>query len=286
MRHGFLLIDKPTGPTSHDVVDRVRNQLSEKNVGHVGTLDPAASGLLVLAVGAKALKVVEFFTGLSKEYEAQVTLGAVSSTYDAQGMIEDVKPKAGWPVPDDIAIRRAIESRFLGKIQQTPPAHSAIHINGKRAYELARQGKHVAMPSREVELSACDVVSYAFPIITLRVACSSGTYIRSLAHDLGDALGFGGYLSALRRTKVGEWDVKDACPPSDAAWSRVIPLKNVMENFHGIEVTEKEAEDIRFGRSIKHEVKTDTFAWFDGLPIAVLVPSKDGSRTAHPRKVL
>lgn len=286
MRHGFLLIDKPTGPTSHDVVDRVRDRLSEKNAGHVGTLDPAASGLLVLAVGAKALKVVEFFSGLSKEYEAQVTLGAISSTYDAQGMIEEVKPKAGWPVPDEIAIRRAIESRFLGKIQQTPPAHSAVHINGRRAYELARQGKSVAMPSREVELSACDVVSYAFPIITLRVACSSGTYIRSLANDLGDALGFGGYLSALRRTKVGEWNVKDACPPSDAAWSRVIPLKDVMKNFHGIEVTEKEAEDIRFGRSIKHEVKTDTFAWFDGLPIAVLVPSKDGSRTAHPRKVL
>ena len=286
MRHGFLLIDKPTGPTSHDVVDRVRDRLTEKNVGHVGTLDPAASGLLVLAVGAKALKVVEFFTGLSKEYEAQVRLGAVSSTYDAQGVIEEVQPKKGWPQPDDIALRRAIESRFLGKIQQTPPAHSAIHINGKRAYELARQGKHVAMPSREVELSACDVVRYEFPTITLRVACSSGTYIRSLANDLGEALGFGGYLAALRRTKVGEWDVKDACPPSDAAWSRTIPLKDVMKNFQGIEVTEKEAEDITFGRPIKHEVKTDTFAWFDGLPIAVLVPSKDGSRTAHPRKVL
>ena len=286
MRHGFLLIDKPTGPTSHGVVSQIRRSLHEPSVGHLGTLDPAASGLLVLAIGAKALKVIEFFQDLSKEYEASIRFGAVSSTYDREGAIEAVKPKPGWQVPDELKLRRIIEDRLTGDIAQIPPAFSAIHIDGKRAHELARRGNYVHLPARPVHIEKCDILTYEFPHLSLRIACGSGTYIRSLAHDLGQLSGFGAYLDNLRRTRVGGWRIEDAHSPESAAWGDVIPLKDVLSAFNAIEVTDGEEKDIRCGKNIQREVKAETFAWHDGLPIAVLVPSKDGSRTAHPRKVL
>ncbi len=185
MRHGFLLIDKPEGPTSHDCVAQVRHILHERKVGHLGTLDPAANGLLVMAVGAKALKVVELFNNLNKEYEATVCFGAVSSTYDREGVIEEVTLQPGVEVPDELAIRNVIKDRFLGKVEQVPPAASAIKIGGERAYRKMRRGKGVKLSSREVEITACDILSYDYPDLHLRVACGSGTYIRSLANDLG-----------------------------------------------------------------------------------------------------
>ena len=286
MRHGFLLIDKAKGPTSHDVVSVVRRTLSERGVGHLGTLDPAASGLLVLAVGAKALKVVEFFSGLEKEYLADIRFGAVSTTYDAEGVIEKVPAKPGWNAPDKGTVDRAIRQRFVGKIQQVPPSHSAVHIAGVRAYDLARKGVEVEMPKRSVEIHACELVSYQFPHLRLRVRVSSGTYIRSLAHDLGDVLRCGGYLADLRRTKVGDWSVEDAVTADVATWTDVRPLKDVLVGLPRVDVSSSEAENLRFGRKIPREVSAGTWAWYDGLPIAVLVPAKDGSRMAQPRKVL
>lgn len=286
MRHGFLLVDKPIGPTSHDVVQMIRKQLNESSAGHIGTLDPAASGLLVIAVGAKALKVIEFFNGLTKEYEADVELGSTSTTYDREGQIEKTKLKPGIAEPDHIAVRRTIDEKLIGRISQQPPSFSAVHVDGKRAHELARQGKEVKMPTREVEITKCEIVSYAYPNLKLRVACGSGTYIRSLANDLGLLLRCGGYLAGLRRSKVGEWDVKDAIKPEKADWTDVMPLKEILKDFHSIEVDEKQAKAISMGQKIPLEIKPDTLAWFDGLPIAFLVPSKDGSRTAHARKVL
>lgn len=286
MRHGFLLIDKPIGPTSHDVVAQLRRTLHEPNVGHLGTLDPAASGLLVLAVGAKALKVIEFFQDLSKEYEASILFGAVSSTYDREGSIERVSPKAGWQIPDELRLRRIIDERLTGNIAQIPPAFSSVHIEGKRAHELARQGKNPTVTSRIVHIEHSKIVRYEYPHLTLHVSCGSGTYIRSLAHDLGQLSGFGAYLDGLRRTRVGDWKIENAHSPESAAWGDVIPLKNVLSAFNAVEVTDEEEKAIRCGKNIQREVKIDTFAWRSGLPIAVLVPSKDGSRTAHPRKVL
>ncbi len=286
MRHGFLLIDKATGPTSHDVVGIVRKTLSERDIGHLGTLDPAASGLLVLAVGAKALKVIEFFNGLEKEYVADVLFGAVSTTYDAEGVIEPSKPKAGWNAPDEAELARVIKQRFIGKIEQAPPSHSAVHVAGVRAYDLARKGIDVAMPKREVTVRSCEILSYRYPHLRLNVAVSSGTYIRSLAHDLGDVLRCGAYLEKLRRTKVGEWSVENAVPADAAKWSDVIPLKDVLAGLQRIDVSAEEAEDLRHGRKIKREISAGTWAWFEDLPIAVLVPAKDGSRMAQPRKVL
>ena len=286
MRHGFLLIDKPEGPTSHDMVSRVRKVLGERKVGHLGTLDPAATGLLVLAVGAKALKVIEFFSDLEKEYEADITFGSVSTTYDREGVIEKIEPKPGWKVPSIFDMKNAISDRFMGVIDQVPPAASAVQVGGERAYRKMRQGKPVDLPTRSVEISMCDILEYEYPKLRLYIRCSSGTYIRSLAHDLGTVLRCGGYLTGLRRTMVGDWSVENATDPDDAAWAHVIPLKEVLAGFPKIELTDEEAEHIRHGRGIDREVHDGVLAWHDDLPIAVLKPLRDGSRQARARKVL
>jgi tRNA pseudouridine55 synthase len=264
----------------------VRRTLSEPKVGHLGTLDPGATGLLVLAVGSKALKMVEFFQSLSKEYEADVRFGAVSSTYDADGTVEPLEPKPGWSPPDLPVLRRTIEDRFTGTIDQVPPAYSAVHVNGQRAYDLARKGQTVTIAARPVQIAACEVLSYEYPNAKLRVACGSGTYIRSLAHDLGQVFRCGAYLEALRRTRVGDWTIESSVKADSAKWTDVLPLKESMTRFPGIDIDASDVAEIRFGRKIKKEVKPDTIAWHDGLPVAVLMPAKDGSRMAQPRKVL
>lgn len=286
MRHGFLLIDKPTGITSHDVVYRVRKSLHEKDIGHLGTLDPAASGLMVLAVGSKALKVIEYFNGLTKEYEAGVRFGAISSTYDAEGILEPVTMKPGVKAPTIEDIRRVILEKFTGNIEQVPPAHSAVHIAGQRAYELARKGQIVEMPTRKVEIHACDILNFTYPNLSLRVACSSGTYIRSLAHDLGHTLRCGAYLSALKRTKVGEWSVKDAAALDSVNWTNIMRLKEVLKSFPAIELTDDEAAKIRQGQRIPRTVEPGTIGWHHDLPIVVLFPYRLDAGLAQPKKVL
>ena len=283
MRHGFLLIDKPLGFTSHDAVAVARRTLPERSIGHLGTLDPAATGLLVLAVGKKALKVVQLFMDLTKEYEASVKFGQISTTYDREGHLQQYDIGMGWAAPEQGELQRIIRERFVGKISQVPPSYSAISIGGERAYRKARQGRAVDLPAREVHIEKCEVLSYAYPDLRLRVECGSGTYIRSLAHDLGQVLRCGAYLSGLRRTKVGEWSVTDAKAPDAIKWSDVIPLKDVLKHFPRRELTESDMEELRFGRNIEAEVEPDTIGWFDELPVAILVPAADG--TAHARKV-
>lgn len=283
MRHGFLLIDKPEGITSHDAVGIVRKTLSERSIGHLGTLDPAATGLLVMAVGKKALKVVECFSDLTKEYEAEVKLGAVSTTYDREGVIEEVPKKAGWEIPEQGTVQRFIQDRFLGKISQVPPAFSAVKIGGERAYRKAQRGIGVNIPARDVLIHKCDIVAYDFPKLTLRIECGSGTYIRSLAHDLGDVLRCGGYLTALRRTKVGEWKVEDGIKPEEAKWTDVLPLKEVLKDLPSIELTAEEMEDIQHGKMIEREVTDGTFGWFEELPVCLFESRGEG--IAHARKV-
>ena len=283
MRHGFLLVHKPVGPTSHDVVAMVRRTLPERSVGHLGTLDPAAEGLLVLAVGSKALKVVELFKDLPKEYEAHIHFGAVSTTYDREGVIEEIAPKPGWTVPDPMTIQGTLRDRFTGKIAQVPPAASAVKIGGERAYRKMRQGKSFDLPARDVEIKESSIMSYTFPDLHLRVCCGSGTYIRSLAHDLGQALRCGGYLAALKRTKVGEWSLTDAHPPENVRWSDVLPLKDVLQSFPRIDLTSDEMDDARCGRPIEHTVSDGTIGWYEELPVAILISKGDG--WAHARKV-
>jgi tRNA pseudouridine55 synthase len=269
--------------TSHDVVAIVRKTLGERGIGHLGTLDPAATGLLVLAVGRKALKVVELFNALSKEYEAHVKFGQVSTTYDGEGVLETPPPRPGWEIPEQATVQRAIRDHFVGRISQVPPAHSAISINGVRAYDLARSGKDVEMPVREVEITSCDITKYDYPNLFLTVCCGSGTYIRSLAHDLGKLLWCGGYLKALRRTKLGEWSVKQGIDPKAAMWGHVLPLKDVLAPLPRRDFTDDEWDDVQHGRVIEATVEQNTIGWKDGLPVAILVPAGEGM--AKGRKV-
>ena len=276
MRHGFLLINKPEGPTSHDIVDVVRKTLSEKKVGHLGTLDPAASGLLVLAVGAKALKVVELFNSLSKEYMAEIIFGSTSRTYDREGPIEEFRRNAGVPDPDVSTIQEAIRSRFIGRIDQVPPQASAVKIGGERAYRKMRQGRSVELKARSVEISACTIVSYAYPKLSLSVACGSGTYIRSLANDLGAALRVGGYLSSLKRTMVGDWSVDDAVEAASTKWTDVIPLKDILAEYPKWELNDAEFDALTHGRVIPGECEEGAIAWHGELPVAILEMKNGG----------
>lgn len=203
----IIFVDKPAGMSSFGAVARVRRLLSEREghkvkVGHTGTLDPFATGLLILLAG-KATKKAPELTKLDKEYEATIRLGAVSSTGDPEGEIEirDKKP--------DISRSQieAVLQQFIGEIEQTPPAFSAIKINGQRAYKLARAGKDVEMPTRKVQIYSIDTISYDAPMLKIRTHVGSGTYIRTLAEDIGKALGCGAYTTELRRTKIADYDI-------------------------------------------------------------------------------
>ena len=211
----ILLIDKPAGMTSFGVVARVRRKLTEKagkkvKVGHTGTLDPFATGLLILLT-EKDTKKSNDFLKLDKWYEATICLGKSSTTGDPEGEItEENNPK----VPADEEISAAIE-KFKGKITQKVPAFSAVKINGRRAYDLARKGKPVETPTRTVEIHSLEVLSYHYPELKIRTHVSSGTYIRTLGEDLGTALGTSAYLTSLRRTKIADFDVASASPLAD-----------------------------------------------------------------------
>lgn len=206
----IILADKPAGISSFGVVARIRRQLSEQagkkvKVGHTGTLDPFATGLMILLSGTYTRRAGEF-SKLDKVYEATITLGATSSTGDPEGEIT-VHSVAG--IPDETRVREVL-CQFIGPITQTPPAFSAIKVNGQRAYKLARSGQAVDMPPRQVTIYAIELIEYHYPTVKIRTHVSSGTYIRTLAQDIGGALGTGAYTTELRRTKVGDYDVADA----------------------------------------------------------------------------
>lgn len=225
MEDEILLIDKPAGMSSFSVVARVRRKLSDEagmvevkgkdgvvrqkrkkvKVGHTGTLDPFATGLLILLVG-KGTKRANEFLKLDKEYIATLRLGAKSMTGDPEGEITEQKnPK----IPNKEVVEKCVE-KFVGENWQTVPAFSAVKINGQRAYKLARAGKQVEMPRRKVKIYELEVLGYEWPVLKIRCKVSSGTYIRALAEDIGGTLGTGAYLTALRRTQVGEYRVEEA----------------------------------------------------------------------------
>ncbi len=205
-----LLIDKPLEWTSFDVVKKIRGLIRIKKIGHAGTLDPLATGLLILCTG-KRTKSIEQFMADEKEYTGSFTLGQVTDSYDLES-----EPST----PVDIShlteeqIREAT-APFTGQIEQVPPMHSAIKVDGKRVYKLARQGKSIELKSRSVTISEFEIVKVDLPKVEFRVVCSKGTYIRSLANDFGKALGVGAHLSALRRTRIGDQHVQDAWQLTD-----------------------------------------------------------------------
>lgn len=209
VKDGIILIDKPAGLSSFGVVARVRRVLSQAaghkvKVGHTGTLDPFATGLMILVVG-KECKNAQAYSKLDKEYLATIRLGQVSSTGDPEGELSPASSVE--PSRDEIA---AVLSRFVGRIEQTPPQFSAIKINGQRAYKLARSGQTVDMPKRTVTIDELELINYSYPDLKIRTRVSSGTYIRSLAVDIGQALGSGAYCHELRRSRVADWSVDQA----------------------------------------------------------------------------
>lgn len=206
---GILLIDKPSGMTSFGVVARLRRVLSRQlgkkaKVGHTGTLDPFATGLMILVTG-KACKEAMYYTKLDKIYTATFILGKNSTTGDPEGELISVSSKK----PSKQELSGALKE-FVGTIKQRPPIFSAIKVNGVRAYELARKGKEIEIPLREVEVYSLELIEYSYPKVTVRVHVSSGTYIRSLAVDLGKKIGTGAYCLSLRRESIDKWCVKDA----------------------------------------------------------------------------
>jgi len=201
----FLLIDKPKGITSHDVIDEVRRVTEERKVGHAGTLDPNATGLLLVGIGRESTKKLSGFLGLKKEYLASIYLGEVRDTADSDGVVvetSDIKPNKGQIIK--------VLGNFEGEQMQIPPAYSAIKIHGKKAYELARRGKKVKLKPRKIVVYSIELIDYKYPLLKVDFLVSRGTYIRALARDIGKKLDCGAYLENLRRTKIGSFCLSDS----------------------------------------------------------------------------
>ncbi len=263
--NGLVLVDKPAGCTSHDVVNRWRKLAGTKRVGHLGTLDPMATGLLVLLTGT-ATRLAQFFEKAEKTYIAEITFGVVSNTFDADGELQ----KTGLPLPSDSDRVYSALRRFEGCFLQTPPPVSAKKINGVPAYKLARRQIPVQLKPVEVEIKRLDVDALTSNSVVLRVTCSAGTYIRSLAHDLGEQLGCGALLASLRRTQAGEFNVQqakrlDALAEFAAAGrlsEAVIPASRILTRFPAEYVDTSTEAHIRQGR----DFRTSPFVVPPGAP--------------------
>ncbi|HTL66067.1 MAG TPA: tRNA pseudouridine(55) synthase TruB [Lacunisphaera sp.] len=204
---GVLLVDKPPGLTSHDVVHRLRRKLAMKKIGHAGTLDPMATGVLVMLIG-KATRISQYLMSVDKAYEGEITLGVVTDSQDAEGEVMETRPV---PPLSEAEVRTVMQT-FLGDQYQTPPMHSAIKIDGVKLYQLARKGEEVEREPRFIRIAAFELLAFALPKLTFRLECTKGTYVRTIAHDLGHKLGCGAHLSALRRTGSGQFQVSQCLP--------------------------------------------------------------------------
>lgn len=250
-RHGLLAVDKATGMTSHDVVERVRRRLRAPGAGHLGTLDPGASGLLLVAVGA-ATRCIPVWQGGEKTYEATVRFGVVTSSQDLQGEVLETRPVA----LDEAAVRAA-SAAFVGDLMQVPPMVSALKVGGQRLHQLARQGITVERAPRAVRVESWEWRSFALPEASFRVRCSGGTYVRTLAHDLGMALGVGGALASLRRLASAPFDLARAVDTGalstlepDELWARGgIPLDAALAAvLPSVTLEPAAVDEIGFGR--------------------------------------
>ncbi len=246
--HGVLVVDKPKGPTSHDVVQRVRAAVGQKKAGHTGTLDPMATGVLPVCLG-DATRVVQFITEGEKAYEAVLRLGATTDTLDAEGRVLEERPVP----PLDRALLEAALARFRGTFAQTPPMYSAVKVGGKRLYELARAGEQVERAAREVTVTALELLDFSAAELRLSVTASKGFFVRSLAADLGEALGCGAHLVALRRTRSGLFTLAQAVPLDEvvargaAVKDRLVSVEDALADIPAVSVTEAEAARVRHG---------------------------------------
>jgi tRNA pseudouridine55 synthase len=216
---GVLLVDKPTGMTSHDVVYRLRRKLQIQRIGHAGTLDPMATGLLIMLVG-KATKISQYLISLDKVYEGEVTLGVTTNSQDAEGEVMETRPVP--PLAEE-QLRTAMKT-FLGDQYQQPPMFSAVKIGGVPLYKMARKGEEVEREPRFIRIAAFELLSFNSPKLTFRLACTKGTYVRTVAKDLGDKLGCGAHLSALRRTGSGKFTIEQCTPLAEI---EALPLPEI-----------------------------------------------------------
>ncbi len=269
MPSGLVLLDKPQGFTSHDAVAKLRRILGTRKIGHAGTLDPMATGLLVLGVDS-GTKLLQFLVGVDKQYLATIRLGQSTSTDDAEGDVIATANASGVSLD---AVLAEIK-KLTGDILQTPSQVSAIKVDGKRAYDLVREGKEVELKARPVTVSKFEIIgdpraSGEFLDLDVLVDCSSGTYIRALARDLGAALGVGGHLTALRRTKVGRYDISSASQISDSV--EMLDLGEAAKAlFPAIELDAQQEIDLIHGKRIQAVGADRVCAFFEGRLVAVL----------------
>lgn len=243
---GILNIDKPGGITSHDVVKQIRRISGIRRVGHAGTLDPLATGVMLICVG-RATRLVEYLVGQSKRYLATVRLGQVTDTYDADGAIIAEMPVQASQEDIELAL-----VHFRGRIQQKAPAYSAIKRDGQPLYKLARQGKDVDPPVREVHIYDLQLRKWDTPFLQLEITCSSGTYVRSLAYDLGQELGCGGHITTLKRTAVGDFSLAQAVTLDElqkGEWTRcLLPADTAVQHLPKIELGPEDVQRVQFGQ--------------------------------------
>ncbi len=270
---GSLVVDKPAGMTSHDVVDRVRKALGTRKVGHAGTLDPDATGVLVLGVG-KGTKLLQFVTGADKTYHGELVLGVETSTLDAAG---EVTATYEMSVSAEQVADAALT--FLGDIEQIPPMVSAVKVDGKRLHELAREGIEIERQPRPVAIRSIATEATDDPLVyRLDVSCSSGTYIRTLAADIGTRLGGGAHLRALRRTAVGGFDIAQSCPLDELDLQ---PVGHLLRDMPTLQVDDEVASQVANGRSLGESPGSGQLAIADSEgEIIAVYEARDGELRA------
>jgi tRNA pseudouridine55 synthase len=261
---GVLVVDKPVGMTSHDVVQVIRNGTGIRRAGHTGTLDPRATGVLVILIGP-AVRLSEFVSASDKRYQAIIRLGGSTDTYDANGSYtrSSLTPVSVTETQFEEALKK-----FIGEIEQTPPPYSAIKVKGRRAYDMAREGEEVVLEPRMIQVYHLDVLEWAPPEVVVDVHCSSGTYVRSLANDLGNVLGCGAYLVGLRRTKSGRFSLRDAVPlrklqeafTAGNWYQYLIPAAEALGDWPSVELDPDQVEAIRHGHRIPADAGTKGMA--------------------------
>lgn len=281
---GFLNIDKPSGMTSHDVVARVRRQLKVKKVGHAGTLDPMATGVLIVCLGL-ATRLSEYAMASTKGYRAVVHLGITTDTYDAEGEVIATQPAEHITQMD---VEHAL-APFRGQIEQLPPMYSAVKQKGRKLYELAREGQEVTRNPRPVTIESLKLTEWTPPKFVLDVVCSSGTYIRSLAYDIGEALGVGAHLAGLVRTASGRFHLEDAVALDavleDEEWQRyVLPPDTALQHLPVLQLDDEQTAHVLHGRQLSRQSNDEYVRAYshDGQFIAIL---KSRGTVWHPHKV-
>jgi tRNA pseudouridine55 synthase len=279
VRGGVLVIDKPAGPTSHDVVAVVRRAFRGAKVGHTGTLDPFATGVLPIVIG-RATRLARFLTGADKEYDALVRLGRSTDTYDVTGRVVREAPE-GFPIPSPAAIAEVLHG-YLGSWMQTPPAYSAKQADGVRAYAQARRGRAVELAPARVRVEALDLLSVDGPLVRFRLVSSAGFYVRALAQDLGERLGTGATLEGLRRLRSGSFGLADAVTldavARSEAGSRVIPLDALLTDWPAAVLTAEGVDWVAHGRAVGPGQCVGPPAARSGTPVRLVGP--DGSLLA------